>query len=169
MNIYSYQHIGMSEYYPSDDDSTGDSLCTESTTSSMESFSEIQGQLTTLTGLMEMLMDQTTAMESQMKTMQRPLEGIALDQLGDIPHLAASPFRKQMFAYKRALPGIDITRRYSFQDICSHLRSHIFSKELADTQGIITVDDTLAALLEIQVGHKMNFIEMLHYLRRAVY
>ncbi len=161
----------MSEYYPSDDDSTGDSgsLYTESTTSTMESFSDVQGQLTNLTGLMELLMNQTNAMEAHMKTMQRPLEGIALDQLGDIPHLAASPFRKQLFAYKRALPGIDTSQRYSFSTICGHFRDYVFANKLVDADGQITADDILASVFEIQVGTQMNFIGMMRYLRTALH
>jgi hypothetical protein len=134
----------------------------------MESFSGIQGQLTSLSGLMEVLMNQTTAMETQMKTMQRPFEGLALDQLGDIPHLAASPFRKQMFAYKRAPPDVDAKHRYSFETICGHFRAYIFGNNLVDADGAITADETLATLLEIQVGAKLNFMEMLGRLRRCV-
>jgi hypothetical protein len=159
----------MSECYPSDEDTAdGSSLCTETTTSTMESFSEIQGQLSALTGLMEVLMTQTNEMESQMKTMQRPLEGLALDQLGDIPHLAASPFRKQMFAYKRALPGIDVSQRYSFETICAHFRAYMFGQNLVDADGQITADAHLANVFEIQVGTKLNFMEMLGRLRRCV-
>jgi hypothetical protein len=161
----------MSEYYPSDEEATDDgssSLCTESTTSTMESFSEIKGQLTTLSGLMEVLMNQTTTMESQMKTMQRPFEGMALNQLGDIPHLAASPFRKQTFAYKRALPGVDPAKRYSFETICGHFRAYIFGNNLVDAEGNIVADAILAELLEIQSNTKLNFMELLGRLRRCV-
>lgn len=159
----------MSECYPSDEDCVdGSSLCTETTTSTMESFSEIQGQLTALTGLMDVLMTQTNEMESQMKSMQRPLEGLALDQLGDIPHLAASPFRKQLFAYKRAPPNVDQSKRYSFETICGHFRTYIFGHNLVDADGIIKIDETLAGLLEMTVDTKMNFMELLGRLRRCV-
>jgi len=158
----------MSEYYPDDESADDSSLYTETTTSTMESFSEIQGQLSALSGLMETLMNQTTAMESQMKSMQRPLEGLALDQLGDIPHLAASPFRKQMFVYKCAPPGVDVKQRYSFETICGHFRTYIFGHNLVDANGVITADKTLATLLEIQVGAKLNFMEMCGRMRRCV-
>ncbi len=162
--------LGMSTDYPSDQETTDDSsLCTESTTSTMESFSEVQGQLTNLTGLMELLMNQTNAMEAHMKTMERPLHGLALDQLGDIPHLAASPFRKQLFKYKRALPGIDTSHRYSFATICGHFRDYIFANKLVDTEGLITADATLATVFEIQVGAQMNYIGMMRYLRAALH
>lgn len=145
------------------------SLCTESTTSTMESFSTVAGQLKTLSGLMEILMDQTNDFESQMKNMQRPMEGIVLNQLGDIPQLAASPFRKQLFAFKHVLPGIDASRRYSFTDICTHFRTYVFEQNLVDTEGMITVNSTLASMFEIANGTQLNYIAMMRHLRAALY
>jgi hypothetical protein len=50
--------------------------------------------------------------------LQRPLEALALQQLGDVPFLQTSPFRQEAFSLKRA-PAT----RLPFHTICSTLRA----------------------------------------------
>jgi len=72
------------------------------------------------------LMDQVEAVlqvletaEATLQKLQRPIESLALDQLGEVPFLLTSPFRQEKFSLKRA-PSV----RLSFHTICSELRAH---------------------------------------------
>lgn len=70
------------------------------------------------------LMDQVEAVVQMLETaetalhrLQRPIELLMLDQLGDVPFLQTSPFRHQTFSLKRAP-----TVRVPFHTLCAELR-----------------------------------------------
>ena len=58
--------------------------------------------------------------EAGLLTLQRPMEQLALHQLGNIPFLQTSPFRSESFLLKRRPGG----SRIPFRSICAELRAH---------------------------------------------
>jgi len=58
--------------------------------------------------------------EGGLLALQRPMEQMALHQLGHIPFLQTSPFRSEAFLLKRRPQG----PRVPFQTICAELRAH---------------------------------------------
>ena len=68
----------------------------------------------------EALMTVLETAEAGLLTLQRPMERMALHQLGNIPFLQTSPFRQESFLLKRRPQG----PRVSFRSICAELRAH---------------------------------------------
>lgn len=76
------------------------------------------------------LMDQVEALlellentETALHRLQRPMEQLSLQQLGDVPFLQTSPFRFQEFMLKKR-PG----KRIPFHILCKELCSHSLSE-----------------------------------------
>jgi hypothetical protein len=78
--------------------------------------STFQSLLTQVEALMTVL---ETA-EAGLLALQRPMEQMALHQLGHIPFLQTSPFRSEAFLLKRRPGG----SRIPFQTLCAELRAH---------------------------------------------
>ena len=68
----------------------------------------------------EALMTVLETAEAGLLTLQRPMERMALHQLGNIPFLQTSPFRQESFLLKRRPQG----PRVSFRSVCAELRAH---------------------------------------------
>ena len=68
----------------------------------------------------EALMTVLETAEAGLLTLQRPMERMALHQLGHIPFLQTSPFRQESFLLKRRPQG----PRVSFRSVCAELRAH---------------------------------------------
>ena len=68
----------------------------------------------------EALMAVLETAEAGLLTLQRPMERMALHQLGHIPFLQTSPFRQESFLLKRRPQG----PRVAFQTLCAELRAH---------------------------------------------
>ena len=84
------------------------------------------------------LMDQVEALlvllentETALHKLQRPMEQLSLQQLGDVPFLQTSPFRFQEFMLKKR-PG----KRIPFHVLCGELRSHSLSHSLSESRDI---------------------------------
>lgn len=68
----------------------------------------------------EALMTVLGTAEAGLLTLQRPMERMALHQLGHIPFLQTSPFRQESFLLKRRPQG----PRVPFRSVCAELRAH---------------------------------------------
>ncbi len=101
-----------------------------------------------------------------MKTLHRPLESLHLDQLGDVPFLANSPFRHQTFAVKPpGIPGINLERRYAFSAICSVLRNYCIALGANSATHEIELPELLQNLFGLTKG---SYLDMLMNLRRVI-
>ena len=81
--------------------------------------------LSTYTALMaqvEALMGVLETAERGLASLQRPMERIALHQLGHVPFLITSPFRQESFLLKRRRTVSH--ERIPFHTICAELRAH---------------------------------------------
>jgi hypothetical protein len=75
---------------------------------------------TTMMKEVETLMTVLETAEAGLAALQRPMEQLALHQLGHVPFLHTSPFRSESFLLKRRPAG----PRVSFRAICAELRAH---------------------------------------------
>jgi hypothetical protein len=113
------------------------------------------------------LMDQVEAVlqmletaETALHALQRPIELIALDQLGEVPFLLTSPFRQQSFSLKR-IPS----ERIPFHAICANLRAHCIP--LTDQNGTIRVSPFLREQLHVSTD-TVQFPQLLGALTHGV-
>jgi hypothetical protein len=116
-----------------------------------ECIQEIEQQLVILSDTIESLLTNVETFEKELIAMERPIENIALAQLGDIPYLITSPFREATFSFRSpGLPGIELSRQYSFRDICELLRSYLFRMNLIDADETIHMNDVLKNVFQTQ-------------------
>jgi hypothetical protein len=107
-------------------------------------------------------------LERQLEALQRPIELLEVNQLGDVPFLSSSPFRNEAFLVKPpGIPGIDLTKRYPFKDICAMVRNHLFQTGAVDKDGTVTLTKQLQTLLELQEP-RTTFLNVLKHLRNIV-
>ncbi len=117
------------------------------------SFSDIESQLQQMTTLVGTLNGEIEMLETRMMAMQRPIESLHIDQLGDIPFVVTSPFRHHTFAIQApgipgipGIPGVDINKRHAFHEICTVMRAHIFHVNAVQADGTIVMDASLQKL-----------------------
>lgn len=144
------------------------SITSTMSSTSTDSFSSIQGHLETMGDVIDTCNQEIVELERQLELLQRPVEALELNQLGDVPFLSSSPFRKEAFLVKPpGLPGIDLTKRYPFQDICTMLRNHLFETGAVGKDGTITLTKQLQTLLDIQEP-TTTFLIVLKHLRNVL-
>lgn len=82
--------------------------------------------------------------ERGLVSLQRPMERLALHQLGHVPFLQTSPFRSDAFLLKRRPAG----PRVPFRTICAELRAHCLT--LPRDGDRLVVSPFLKELLNVQ-------------------
>ena len=81
--------------------------------------------------------------ETALYALQRPIEALVLDQLGEVPFLLSSPFRHQAFSLKRTL-----SERIPFHALCANLRTHCLP--LSSQDGTIRTSPFLREQLNVR-------------------
>lgn len=156
-----------SEGTTTDADSDAGSVATTFTTvvARAADIAEVEADLEQLTTTIELLCNEIANIEEHLKTMERPVANIALEQFGDIMFLESSPFRNHTFAIKPpGFASIDITKRYAYKDIVKTLREYLFYANLVQADGTIKVTRTLGKLFEIKET-ETTFLTLLRHLR----
>jgi TolA-binding protein len=155
-----YESSDASEYYESDSDQLSD-------VGSIESFS---GDLTQLRHVVASINSTIETLETQLISMQRPIEQLHLDQLGDIPFLQSSPFRHTMLKFKSdvRIPGIDTKQRYSFADIMKHVRTYLFESGAIQADGSIKLSKEMRKQFGIKES-ELSYIEIMQHMREFVH
>lgn len=134
--------------------------------SEYDSFSSVQADLERMSAIINELNIGVHDLEAHMTTLHRPMESLHLDQLGDVPFLASSPFRHQTFAVKPpGIPGIDLERRYAFHTICAALRNYCIALGANSATHDIELPKLLQNLFGITNG---SYMDMLMNLRRVI-
>ena len=144
--------------------STSDTESTVSATDSLESVLHdihiLNHHITELYGLAEDL-------EEHLHTLRPPVENLELAQLGQLPFLAASPFRHATFAIRPpGFPGVDLSRRYPFHEICRILRTYLVSTGAVQPDGSVALTPQLKSLFEVE-ENTIGYIALLGHLRRV--
>ena len=136
--------------------------------SDVESFSD---ELTQLRKIMASINSTIETLETQLISIQRPIEALHMEQLGDIPFLETSPFRHTMLKFKSdvRIPGLDASRRHSFADIMKHVRAHLFNSGAVQTDGYIKLNKDLRKILAGIRGTNVSYIDIMNHMRQIVH
>ena len=129
---------------------------------------EIEEQLSILSNSIESLLESVESFEKELAAMERPIGDIALAQLGDVPYLVTSPFRTATFAFRApGLPGIELSRRYAFHEICELLRTYLFKMNLIDADETVKLNNVLRNVFHIQ-DDSISYINLVGKLRNVL-
>ena len=135
------------------------------------SFSDIESQLQQMTTLVGTLNGEIEMLEARMMAMQRPIESLHIDQLGDIPFIVTSPFRYHTFAIQApgipGIPGVDINKRHAFHEICTVMRAHIFHVNAVQADGTIVMDASLQKLFHTK-EKRVTYPHLMRLLRKVL-
>lgn len=160
----SYQneiHIG--------EDTSDDDYVTESDETDEDYDYEIDTELETLRKLIQSIDSSIETLETQMISIQRPIEGLHIDQLGDIPFLQTSPFRQTALKFKHDLPGgLTASKRYTFAEICETLRNYMYEHNMVQSDGTIHLTPAFMSLFGIKTPI-VTYMGLLRHLHTVVY
>jgi hypothetical protein len=147
----------------SDSDSDSDYVGSDA-----ESYTSLCEELEEMSHLIADMYAEAEELEEIMGSLQRPIESLEIAQLGTIPFLQTSPFRTATFAIKPpGIPGVDLTRRYTFAEICAALRNYVFATGSVDTDGHVTLNEAMKTLFETQKS-RVSYIELMGMLRTVL-
>jgi hypothetical protein len=165
MNSHNEIHDSDEDYESDDDYESSDSDCMSE--ESIESFS---GDLTQLRKIVASINSTIQTLETQLISIQRPIEAVHMEQLGDIPFLESSPFRHNILKFKAdiAIPGLDTSKRHSFADIMKHVRAHLFDTGAVQPDGSITLSKHMRKLLGIKETN-VSYIDIMNHMRQIVH
>jgi hypothetical protein len=128
----------------------------------------LREHLESMRELMCAMLEETEELEARLLTLQRPIEALALEQLGDVPFLQASPFRHQAFRLKvDGIPGFEAGRRYPYHELVGVLRAHLIETGAMDSEGVATLAKPLQRLLGVE-EERLSFVKILGHLRNIV-
>ena len=154
-------------------DSTNSTAATDVTgttnqTSKLMNLFELECDLEEMTKTIEYLYNTFDHIDDHIKTVEKPIVELALEQFRDPNFLASSPFRHQTFAVKPpGLPSIDLNKRYPYKDIVQAVRNYVFAEKLVTPTGAICVNKPLSILFEIPEG-ETTFLRLLVRLRKVL-
>ena len=138
------------------------------TSGSDVSTASLQQQLESMRQTIGSMYSDAERIELHLYTLQRPMESLAINQLGVVPFLASSPFRHHTFSMKTpGIPDIDIQNRYPFHIICKHLRNYLFAENAVAADGTITLTEDMKTLFGIQ-NSTITYLELIGHLRNIV-
>ncbi len=136
--------------------------------SDTDSFGTVEEEIAELNHMISELYCAAEDLEDQLIKIRKPLELSQLDQLGQVPFLKSSPFRSAMFKVKApGFAGIDLEKRYLFQEICAMLRSHLLATGAVQPDGTIRLSDQLKTLFEVETD-TIGYIVLMSRLRRVL-
>ena len=136
--------------------------------SDADSFGTIEEEIGELNHMISELYCAAEDLEDQLMKIRKPLELSQLDQLGQVPFLKSSPFRSAMFKVKApGFAGIDLEKRYLFQEICAMLRAHLLATAAVQPDGTIRLSDQLKTLFEVE-DDSIGYIVLMARLRRVL-
>lgn len=148
--------------------SDSESEYTPSVASAEEATNGVHEHLESMRELMHAMLQETEELEARLLTLQRPVEALALEQLGDVPFLQSSPFRHQAFRLKvDGIPGFEAGRRYPYHELVSVLRAHLIETGAMDAEGVATLAKPLQRLLGVE-EERLSFVKILGHLRNIV-
>jgi hypothetical protein len=168
--IHDSDHDIDDDEYTSADDSAADSA--DDSEYSEESIESFRGDLTQLRRIVSSINSTIETLETQLISIQRPIEALHMEQLGDVPFLETSPFRHTMFKFKTdvGIPGFDSGKRYMFADIMKHVRTYLFETGAVQSDGSIKLTSETRKLFGIKEKNEriVSYIDIMHYMRQIL-
>jgi hypothetical protein len=157
-----------SEGYDTSSTTASNTTGTTNQTSKLLNLFELECDLEEMTETIESLTKHFNHIDDHMKTIEKPIIELALEQFRDPNFLESSTFRNETFAVKPpGLPNIDLTKRYPYKDIVKAVRNYIFAEKLVTPEGAICVNRPLSLLFEIPEG-ETTFLRLLVRLRKVL-
>jgi hypothetical protein len=157
-----------SEGYDTSSTTASNTTGTTNQTSKLLNLFELECDLEEMTETIESLTKHFNHIDDHMKTIEKPIIELALEQFREPNFLESSPFRNETFAVKPpGLPNIDLTKRYPYKDIVQAVRNYIFAEKLVSPTGAISVNRPLSLLFEIPEG-ETTFLKLLVRLRKVL-
>ena len=157
-----------SEGYDTSSTTASNTTGTTNQTSKLLNLFELECDLEEMTETIESLTKHFNHIDDHMKTIEKPIIELALEQFRDPNFLESSPFRNETFAVKPpGLPNIDLTKRYPYKDIVKAVRNYVFAEKLVTPEGAICVNRPLSLLFEIPEG-ETTFLRLLVRLRKVL-
>jgi hypothetical protein len=157
-----------SEGYDTSSTTASNTTGTTNQTSKLLNLFELECDLEEMTETIESLTKHFNHIDDHIKTIEKPIIELALEQFRDPNFLESSPFRNETFAVKPpGLPNIDLTKRYPYKDIVQAVRNYIFAEKLVSPTGAISVNRPLSLLFEIPEG-ETTFLKLLVRLRKVL-
>jgi hypothetical protein len=142
----------------------------ESIISDVDSFNSIEENIQALSHLITEIYGEAEELEEHLVDIQKPLMGLQMAQLGQLPFLEASPFRHATFKIKDDLNGIlglDTHKRYPFHSICTLIRNHLISSGAVLPNGQIKLNHQLQNLFGIKESI-VGYITLIGALRNVL-
>ena len=157
-----------SDGYDTSSTTASNTTGTTNQTSKLLNLFELECDLEEMTETIESLTKHFNHIDDHMKTIEKPIIELALEQFREPNFLESSPFRNETFAVKPpGLPNIDLTKRYPYKDIVQAVRNYIFAEKLVSPTGAIRVNQPLSTLFEIPEG-ETTFLKLLVRLRKVL-
>jgi hypothetical protein len=173
------------EIHDNDNDNDTDRDCSDGSSSrtttdddgvgSMSSIESFSGDLTQLRSVVASINATIEVLETQLISIQRPIEALHVDQLGDVPFLQSSPFRHTLLKFKSpsvGIPGLGggapQSKRHTFSDIMAHVRTYLFDKGAVHADGSIHLTRDMQRALGIKTPPVITYIDMMRYMREIV-
>ena len=138
--------------------------------SDVDSFATVEMNIASLNHLITELYGEAEELESHLLSLQKPLEGTQLNQLGQLPFLEASPFRYATFKLKPAAAAFfkaDPEDRYPYHQICAALRNYLVAKGALQDNGTVRLNKELQKLFEVK-EKSIGYIALLGRLRSVL-
>lgn len=136
-----------------------------------QGFEELEKGLQETCSLIESMLNEVEALEKRLLTIQRPLQNLHIEQLGELEFLSKSPFRQAEFKFSKpevaALAELDPKKRHPFQKISECLRNAILAQNCVDEHGLITLPKAMQKMFETKDSH-ITFPGLLGYLRSVL-
>jgi hypothetical protein len=134
-------------------------------------YDELEQIMADTCDLIDSLLKDISEVESKLNTLQRPLQHLHVDQLGDLEFLEKSSFRSTPFLFAKPGPaklaGLDVSKRHSYKTIVGCLRNAILQQCTVDENGLITLTPAIQKMLETK-EKKITFPGLLGYLRNVL-
>ena len=135
--------------------------------SDVDSFATVEMNISELNHLICEMYGQAEELEEHLATLHVPLEGTQISQFGQLPFLAATPFRHATFKIKPpGFPGVDVERRYPFHEICAILRNYLVSSGSVLPNGDVRLSEQLQTLFGTQES-VIGYVSLLGLLRNV--
>ena len=169
MNSHNEIHDSDHDHDESEDEyeSSSESVVSDNSEESIESFS---GDLSQMRRIVASINSTIEALETQLISIQRPIESLHMEQLGDVPFLESSPFRHTMLKFKSdvRIPGLDTSKRYSFADIMKNVRTYLFESGAVQDDGSIKLTKDMRKMLGIK-DETVSYVDIINHMRQIVH
>ena len=166
----SHNEIHDSDHDHDESDGDYESSLDSGASDSEESIESFSGDLSQMRRIVASINSTIEMLETQLISIQRPIESLHMEQLGDVPFLESSPFRHTMLKFKSdvCIPGLDTSKRHSFADIMKNVRTYLFESGVVQEDGSIKLTKEMQKMLGIK-EKTVSYVDIMNHMRQIVH